>query len=186
MTKKLIKITAILLALSFGGYAFYYYYPQTSSVQTADVIQDYNEVRDTQDILETFKQDRYWLLSSPDYSPEHMLSTKSPNKTDERYFGKLAIKVLRENDAFVGFVAYYMKNFFIGSVLFLDVKPEFRGKGYAQKLMRYAIDELKKEGASIITLVTRTENHAAQAVYKKMGFVQTLEEDGYVYFDLRV
>ena len=186
MTKKLIKITAILLALSFGAYALYYYFPQPTTAVTTEQIQDLNEAHDTQDILEIFKQDRYWLLSSPDYSPEHMLSTKSPNQTDDRYFGKLSIKVLREGGNFIGFVAYYMKNFFIGSVLFLDIKPEFRGKGYAQKLMRYAIDELKKQGASIITLVTRTENHAAQAVYKKMGFVQTLEEDGYVYFDLRV
>ena len=186
MTKKLIKITAILLALSFGGYAFYYYFPQPSVVQTTDLIQDYNAARDTQEILDIFKQDRYWLLSSPDYSPEHMLQTSSPNKDDARYFGKLSIKVLREADKFVGFVAYYMKNFFIGTVLFLDVKPEFRGKGYAQQLMRYAIEQLKKKGASIVTLVTRSENHSAQAVYKKMGFVQTLEEDGYVYFDLRI
>ena len=186
MTKKIIKITAVILALSFGSFAIYYYFPQPQEAVAPEQIQDFNESRDTQDILDIFKQDKYWLLSSPDYSPEHMLSTKSPNKEDARYFGKLTIKVLRENDTFIGFVAYYMKNFFIGTVLFLDVKPEFRGKGYAQKLMRYAIDDLKKQGASIITLVTRTENHAAQAVYKKMGFTKTHEDDGYVYFDLRV
>ena len=174
-----------MLALSFGGYALYYFFPQPSVAQATNGIQDYNEARDTQDILEIFKADKYWLLSSPDYSPEHMLSTRSPNKDDARYFGKLSIKVLREADKLVGFVAYYMKNFFIGTVLFLDVKPKFRGKGYAQQLMRYAIDELKKQGASIVTLVTRSENHSAQAVYKKMGFTKTLEEDGYVYFDLR-
>lgn len=185
MTKKLIKITALILALSFGGLALYYYFPQSSGAQTTEPIQDYNEAHDKQEILDIFKQDRYWLLSSPDYSLEHMLSTKSPNKNDARYFGKLSIKVLREEDKFVGFVAYYMKNFFIGTVLFLDIKPEYRGKGYAQKLMRYAIDALKKQGATIVTLVTRSENHSAQAVYKKMGFTKTLEEDGYVYFDLR-
>ncbi len=186
MTKKLIKITALILALSFGGLTIYYYLPQPQeAAQITGLIQDYNETRDTQEILDIFKQDKYWLLSSPDYSAESMLKTRSPNKDDARYFGKLSIKVLREADKFVGFVAYYMKNFFIGTVLFLDVKPEFRGKGYAQQLMRYAIDALKKQGASIITLVTRSENHAAQAVYKKMGFVKTLEEDGYVYFDLR-
>lgn len=186
MTKKLIKITAILLALSFGAYALYYYFPQPSVVNTTDKIQDFSEARDTQEILDIFKNDRYWLLSSPDYSPEHMLKTQSPNKEDARYFGKLSIKVVREADKLVGFVAYYMKNFFIGTVLFLDVKPEFRGKGYAQQLMRYAIDDMKKQGASIITLVTRSENHSAQAVYRKMGFTQALEEGGFVYFDLRV
>lgn len=186
MTKKLIQIAAVLVALSFAATTLYYYLPQKAVANSSQGIEDFKESRDTQEILDIFKQDRYWLLSSPDYSPEHMLSTKSPNKTDERYFGKLAIKVLREKDKLAGFVAYYMKNFFIGTVLFLDVKPEFRGKGYAQKLMRYALDQLKAQGASIVTLVTRTENHAAQAVYKKMGFVKTLEEDGYVYFDLRI
>ena len=175
-----------MIALSFAATVLYYYFPQPAVTQTTDLIQDFNEARDSQDILNIFKEDRYWLLSSPNYSPEHMLSTRSPNKDDARYFGKLNIKVLREAGKFVGFVAYYMKNFFIGTVLFLDVKPEFRGKGYAQKLMRYAIDELKKQGASIITLVTRSENYSAQAVYKKTGFVKTLEEDGFVYFDLRV
>jgi ribosomal protein S18 acetylase RimI-like enzyme len=185
MTRKLIKITAVILALSFGGLALYYYFPRPTTVVTPENIQDYNEMRDKQEILDIFKTDKYWLLSSPDYSVEHMLSSRSPNKDDARYFGKLAVKVLHEADKFVGFVAYYMKNFFIGTVLFLDVKPEFRGKGYAQQLMRYAIDGLKKQGASIITLVTRSENYSAQAVYKKMGFTKTLEEDGYVYFDLR-
>lgn len=186
MTKTVLKIAAIILALSFAGTTLYYYLPQKSVAVSTQGIVDFKEARDTQEILDIFKQDRYWLLSSPDYSPEHMLATKSPNKTDERYFGKLAIKVLREKDTLAGFVAYYMKNFFIGTVLFLDVKPEFRGKGYAQQLMRYALDQLKAQGASIVTLVTRTENHAAQAVYKKMGFSKTLEEDGYVYFDLHL
>jgi ribosomal protein S18 acetylase RimI-like enzyme len=186
MTKKLIKITALLLALSFGGLALYYYLPRLSTTVAPEKIQDYDEARDKQEILDIFKTDKYWLLSSPDYSAEHMLSTRSPNKDDARYFGKLSIKVLHEADKFVGFVTYYMKNFFIGTVLFLDVKPEFRGKGYAQQLMRYAIDGLKKQGASIVTLVTRSENYAAQAVYKKMGFTKTLDEGGYVYFDLRV
>ena len=185
MTRKIIKILAIVFVLSVAGGLLYYYFPVAQTTITSEKIQDFNEKRDTQEILDIFKEDRYWLVSSPDYSPEHMLKTRSPNKDDARYFGKLTIKVLREADKFVGFVAYYMKNFFIGTVLFLDVKPEFRGKGYAQQLMRYAIDALKKQGASIITLVTRSENYSAQAVYKKMGFTKTHEEDGFVYFDLR-
>ncbi len=52
--------------------------------------------------------------------------------------------------------------------------------------MQYAVDDMKKQGASIITLVTRTSNLSAQAVYKKLGFRQTYEEDGFVYFELRV
>lgn len=185
MTKTLIKIAAVLILLSFGASVFYYYAPQQVLVPSGPIT-DFKDDRDTQDLLKIFETDRYWLISSEDYDPAYALSTRSPNKRDSRYFGKLNIKVLRENDQLIGFVAYYMKNFFIGQLLFLAVKPEFRGKGHAQKLMQYAIDDMKKQGASMITLVTRTSNLGAQAVYKKLGFTVTHEEDGFVYFDLRV
>lgn len=184
MTKTLTKVAAVLILLSFGASIFYYYAPQPL-VEQISQISDFQDTRDTQDLLKIFETDRYWLISSEDYDPLHALQTRSPNKRDSKYFGKLHIKVLRENDQLVGFVAYYMKNFFIGQLLFLAVKPEFRGKGYAQKLMKYAVDDMKKQGASIITLVTRTSNVSAQAVYKKLGFTQTYEEDGFVYFELR-
>lgn len=185
MTKKLIKVAAVLILLSIGASVFYYYAPQPMFAQTGPIT-DFNDSRDTQDVLKLFEKDRYWLISSEDYDPAWALATRSPNKRDSRYFGKLNIKVLRENEQFVGFVAYYMKNFFLGQLLFLGINPDFRGKGYAQQLMKYAIEDMKKMGASMITLVTRTSNISAQAVYKKMGFTVTHEEDGFVYFELRV
>ncbi|CAN5159630.1 hypothetical protein BH09DEP1_BH09DEP1_4290 [soil metagenome] len=185
MTKTLIKIAAVLVLLSFGASVFYYYAPQPVFA-AASPISDFQDERDTQDVLNLFEKDRYWLISSEDYDPSYALKTRSPNKRDNRYFGKLNIKVLREDSKFVGFVAYYMKNFFLGQLLFVGVNPDFRGKGYAQKLMQYAIDDMKKQGASMISLVTRTSNLAAQAVYKKLGFSVTHEEDGFVYFELRV
>lgn len=185
MTKTLIKIAAVLILLSFGASVFYYYAPQPVCELGAP-ISDFQDERDARDLLKIFETDRYWLISSEDYDPAWALKTRSPNKRDSRYFGKLQIKVLRENDQLVGFVAYYMKNFFLGQLLFLAVNPEFRGKGYAQQLMKYAIEDMKKQGASMITLVTRTSNLSAQAVYKKSGFSVTHEEDGFVYFELRV
>lgn len=185
MTKTLIKIAAVLILLSFGASVFYYYAPQ-QVFTPASPISDFNDERDTQDLMKLFEKDRYWLISSEDYDPAWALKTRSPNKRDSRYFGKLHIKVLRENGQFVGFVAYYMKNFFLSQLLFLGVNPDFRGKGYAQQLMKYAIEDMKKMGASMITLVTRTSNTSAQSVYKKLGFTVTHEEDGFVYFELRV
>lgn len=185
MTKKLITVAAVLILLSFGASVFYYYAPQPMFVSN-EPISDFQDERDTQDLLKLFEKDRYWLISSEDYDPAWALKTRSPNKRDNRYFGKLHIKVLRENGQFLGFVAYYMKNFFLGQLLFLGVNPDFRGKGYAQQLMKYAIEDMKKMGASMITLVTRTSNTSAQSVYKKLGFSVTHEEDGFVYFELRV
>lgn len=185
MTKTLMKIAAVLILLSFGASVFYYYAPQ-QVLAPSSPISDFQDERDTQDMLKIFEKDRYWLISSEDYDPAWALKTRSPNKRDSRYFGKMNIKVLRENGQLVGFITYYMRNFFLGQVLFLAVNPEFRGKGYAQQLMQYAIDDMKKQGASMITLVTRTSNTSAQSVYKKAGFTMTHEEDGFVYFDLKV
>lgn len=185
MIKKIVKIIALAVSLTLVGAAGYYYYTPTPAPLISDSVIPFDYARDAAHIKQTFIDDKYWLLSSEDYDVEHMLSKRSPNKREQRYSGKLNIRVLYEDNQFVGFIAYYLKNFFLGQILFVDVKNEFRGKGYAQKLVKYAIEDMKKEGATMITLVTRTSNSSAQAVYKKLGFGVSFEEDGFVYFELR-
>lgn len=185
MLKRLIKISALILSFGLIGATAYYYFAPTPVPVISDSVIPFDYARDADSIKQIFTDDRYWLLSSQDYDVEHMLRNKAPNKREERYNGKLIIKVLYEHNQFVGFICYYLKNFFLGQVLFVDVKPEFRGKGYAQKLMKHAIADMKKQGATMITLVTRTSNTSAQAVYKKLGFNVSFEEDGFVYFELR-
>ena len=60
----------------------------------------------------------------------------------------------------------------LGTLLFIDVNPEFRGKEqrYAERLLRYAIDQMKMMGAASVELVTRTDNEPAQRLYKRVGF----------------
>ncbi len=185
MLKRVTKIVALILSLGLIGATAYYYYAPTPVPVVSDSIIPFDYARDAQNIKQTFIDDKYWLLSSEDYDVEYMLANKAPNKREPRYVGKLNIKVLYENNQFVGFIAYYLKNFFLGQILFVDVKQEFRGKGYAQKLVKHAIEDMKKQGATMITLVTRTSNISAQSVYKKLGFTVSLEEDGFVYFELR-
>ena len=183
MNKRIIKIIALASVLSFAGAGLYYIVPRT---QVKECIQPFKLERDKQEILEIFKKDKYWLVASEDYSPEFMMENRAPSKNEPRYYGKLDIKVLyNDQNQFVGFVAYYMKNFFVGQILFLDVKEEFRGKGYAQQLMNYAIKELKSQGATLIILVTRTTNESAQKLYKRLGFTVSHEDNGYVYFELK-
>lgn len=184
MRKKIIRATIIIIGLSLLGTLIYYHLPQPKEEFLNDKVLHFDEARDTKAILDIFKNDWYWLVSSDDYSPEFMMKERAPNK-DPRYRGKLNIRVLYDRDQFVGFVAYYMKNFFMGQILFLDVKKEFRGKGFAQQLMKYALNDLKKQGATLITLVTRSSNIDAQRVYKKLGFKVAVEDEGYVYFEYR-
>jgi len=144
-------------------------------------VQEFNYDRDAKEITKIFDRDRYWLTTSPDYSPEFMLKTQSPNPYDIRYFGQLQIRVLWEKGSFVGFTAYYMKTPTLGFILFMDVNPEFRGKRYGEILMHYDFADLKRRGATRVELFTRTNNERALKLYKRVGMVETSYVDVGVY-----
>lgn len=179
MNKKHIGIvTGLLLAISLALGLSVYYYPSSSSD-----IQIFDTARDTSDIHKIINDNWYWLIATPDYSIEHMLTTKSPNTRDPQYHGKLQIHVLRKDDAFIGFTAFYKKNYYLGQVLFIAVEERFRGKRYAQQLLDFAVDELAKQGVTMIHLVTRVDNIRAQALYKRDGFREYNRDDLHVYYE---
>jgi ribosomal protein S18 acetylase RimI-like enzyme len=148
-------------------------------------ISDFDDKRDTQEILKIFERDRYWLLMSEESSPEFMLKYRAPNPYEIQYLGRLHIKVCRENEKFVGFTAYYMKAPGFGFLLFLAVNPEFRGKerAYAEKLLKYALADMKRLGAEYVQLFTRTDNERAQKLYRRVGFHEiSRDNNGGMYF----
>lgn len=174
---KTFKITSLIITLGLIGSGLWFWF----NIQGP--IYDFNDQRDTQEILKIFKRDRYWLLASEDYSPEFMLKYRAPNQ-ELKYMGRLHIKVWREKENFVGFTAYYMKTPEFGFLLFLGVNPEFRGKqkGYAEKLLKYALGQLQKMGAHYTQLCTRVDNKPARGLYKRVGFHEISVEDGFVYY----
>lgn len=181
MMKRIILATTCVVALGAG--AWYY----TSRVQTP--IYDFEYSRDTESILEMFKKDWYWLDASFEhYTPEAIIY-KFKNRTphiNPMYAGTMRIKVLREQDQLVGFITYHKEGADSGRILYLSVKSEMRGKRYGEVLARYAIDDLIAMGAKKIRLVTRTDNEAAQKLYKRLGFVETSRSDGFVNFEYLV
>jgi ribosomal protein S18 acetylase RimI-like enzyme len=185
MNKKyslLLAIVSTLFVASIIGTLSYFYLGKQGPIY------DFDDSRDTQDILKVFDRDRYWLLSSEDYSPEFMLKHRAPNQ-ELQYMGRLKIKVYRENDTFIGFTAYYLKNPETGCILFFAINPEFRGKekGYAEKLMKYALGQIKKLGAQQVQLYVRSDNKRAQGFYKRIGFYETSITSGpgfYLQYDL--
>lgn len=179
------KVLVIALLLAGLGGIGYVTYQATQECSIRAPLYEFEEERDAVDILEIFDQDWYWLVADDDYSPEFMLKYRAP-KQDPLYAGRMHIKVLREQDEFVGFVSYYMKTNTLGFLNFLAIKPEFRGKRYADQLMRYAIDDMKRMGATRIDLITRPSNTSAQKVYNRMGFVLTRQDGDYVSFSLSI
>lgn len=189
----------IVLGLSVGilaGSVAYIYKQQHVEVLVQKAaeqgpIYDYDEAKDKQSIIDFYNtewyegSDRYWLLHSDEsnFDPEFMLRYKAPNE-NPLYLGHLVIKVLRINDKFVGFTAYYKETPTLGWLLFLAVKKEYRGKGYAKMLAQYAINDLESMGSDAVKLITRSNNLGAQSIYRKLGFEEVGREgDEFIYFE---
>ncbi len=51
--------------------------------------------------------------------------------------------------------------------------------------MRHAINDLFYQGADLIRVETRTNNIPAITLYKRLGFEETKQEDGFVFFELK-
>lgn len=176
------KLNKIVLSLGFfvaiGAGVWYY-----TGIERGPIY-EFNYERDAKPILEIFDKDWYWLVadSREHYSPELMLKYRAP-KQNRMYEGRMQIKVLRnEQDQFVGFAAYYPKSKDVWFFNFLAIKPEFRGKRYADKLMACALADMKARGAQEIALITRPSNKAAQSVYRRFKFQETFNDGEYIGF----
>jgi GNAT superfamily N-acetyltransferase len=53
------------------------------------------------------------------------------------------------------------------------VLPGYRGKGIGSALLQYVIAEAKKQGVLRLILLTDKQNKRAQALYRKLGFVES-------------
>jgi putative acetyltransferase len=55
-------------------------------------------------------------------------------------------------------------------ILFIGVHPDFQRRGIGRALMQHLIDHAKKNGLRRLELYVRSDNHAAQALYRGLGF----------------
>ncbi len=177
---KKIIIGAILIGAAVGGfYGYRYFYHARSGII------DFVEIRDTPFIIESFQRDWYWLIEGNDYDVAYMLANRASSKRPS-HKGNFTIKVAYEDDKPVGFVIYMQKKFYHGHIRFIYVNPEFRSKGWSDKLLDYAVQDLIKRGSSKIDLTTRTSNSAAIKLYLRHGFKEVRRDDGFVDFEYEV
>lgn len=85
--------------------------------------------------------------------------------------------VIKSQDKIVGYCAYYLKLAFslkgfekqsVVSSIATDV--EFRGKGFAERLLKESIKEMKLNNISSILLFVNINNKPAIHLYEKIGF----------------
>jgi ribosomal protein S18 acetylase RimI-like enzyme len=164
-TMKMFVRFAVLIAVSTAlGWCTYQYTQQSCVI-------DFDYQRDHRALREIFERDWDWLIPvGPDqYSLDLVIKYRAPQQ-NPLYAGRLVLKVMRDGDKLIGFVGYYMKNDHEGFFNFLDVNPEYRGKGYAETLARYAINDMIHRGARRITIVTYPHNVRALKLYNRLGF----------------
>ena len=175
--KKIILCISIALTLGLGTFIYFQRTTEQGPIYTFDA------QRDTQEIMDIFHKDWYWLLASDESSPAFMLKHRTYD-TNPAHFGLMHIKVLRDDTAkLAGFTTYYMETKTQGRILFVAVGRDFRGKGYGKILTQKAMEELFKMGADHICLWTRVSNLPAQKIYKGLGFVEKSEEYGFLFFE---
>lgn len=180
--KRMTLIAVLIIALGvIGGFVYY----GKSSAEQGQIV-DFNAERDTQAMLKIFYDDWYWLFPGPDYSPEYILKHHSPGSAPyyARYFGKLNIKVLRDQGTVAGFTTYYQANFYEGEIQFIAVSKDFRRKGYGKLLTEYAVRELFKMGVKKVNLLTRMNNAGARRIYERVGFKETSHDEEFINYSI--
>ena len=165
LNRLLIPFT-LVVALVAGAY----YWLQMGT----EPIYPYDAAQDRESLIKIFKQNQFWLTNDPDeasalesftYSLDN--ASSSDSWMDR---GNLLTYVYRDNEATKGFVAYHKVSSSTAKILYIAVDDTYRRRGYAEKLLVYALDDLKRKGYEHVELVTRLVNKRAQGLYKKLGF----------------
>lgn len=178
--KKISLVASIILGLAILFTVKYFF---VSTPRDANIIK-YEKSRDKEELKKIFYKDYYWLVDNPEFSFDAVFENLSRDKNVENY-GTEIINVLYVKDKLAGFITCYMKNFYEGWIHLLAVAEPFRGKRYAELLINKAIEELKKQGAQVIRVLTRPNNQSSQKVYNRMGFKEYKRDDRAVYFEIK-
>lgn len=90
--------------------------------------------------------------------------------------------VIKSKEQIMGYCTYYLKpilslnGFEKQSIIFsISTDKNFRGRGFAERLLRSSIEEMKVNGISSIILYVNINNLPAIQLYEKIGF-QKIEQ----------
>lgn len=105
---------------------------------------------------------------------ENSIKTKEPllpeskNKIIPKTF---RLAVLKSGKGKVtGFINYWLHNDASSYIQLIAVKKTRRNRGYGNRLMKYALEELEDMGACTVTLHADDKNERVQNFYKELGF----------------
>ncbi len=103
----------------------------------------------------------------PDFDAEGILLV-APATDPERHVAFTKVELNEEDGQRVGFVAL------------IGVLPGWRGRGIGRELLHWGIDYLRRHGAGRIDLSVVAINDRALGMYRRTGFVPTIEWPHYI------
>lgn len=86
----------------------------------------------------------------------------------------------------VGLVAAYLNQGKTGFITNVSVLNEFMGNGIANKLMQMTLDSAASIDSDAIVLEVSTDNVKAKALYKKCGFKELFDNNGFTEMKLEM
>ncbi|MBI4599472.1 GNAT family N-acetyltransferase [Candidatus Uhrbacteria bacterium] len=96
------------------------------------------------------------------------------------------VSIVKDGDILVGMGWIFPRQTLLRKQAVIEdmvVHEAYRGRGYGEKIMRDCIDWARKNGVEVIELTTNAQRIAANALYKKCGFI--LHETNHYLLDLR-
>lgn len=174
-------LSALVVVALVGGY---YWFTTRSAHESIHV---YDPALDRAALVKIFTSNMFWLTNDEDErhaieSFERGLDNRAMTRalSGER---NLSTYVYRDAEATKGFVSFYRISWSKARILYIAVDDAYRRRGYAETLMQFALDELKRQGFSSVELTTRVINQRAQGLYKKFGFRQSWDDGTLVAFE---
>lgn len=81
-------------------------------------------------------------------------------------------RVLEERDGarIVGYIGLWLEEGRVGKIDLLGVHPDFRRRGLAETMLRWSLAWFRGQGMRRARLTVHTDNAAAIALYRKLGF----------------
>lgn len=124
------------------------------------------EEKDYADLMAMFKE-----FATFQKMPDKMINTVGQMEKESDYLNGFVIE--SENRKLVGYATYFYAYYtWIGKSMYMDdlyVKPDFRGKGFGQKLLLSVLNKAKEEHCKKVHWqVSRWNKHAID-FYKKLG-----------------
>jgi ribosomal-protein-alanine N-acetyltransferase len=97
----------------------------------------------------------------------------------EEYLTKSSVYFVEADGVRVGSIGFEKQASNVAQLQGLNIKPEHRGKGYGNEVVKLLVDEAEKEGITRMHLTVHPTSVPAIITYLKNGFVVTSYKDNY-------